>query len=289
MNAQMPAEWPATEAPHRVLKLVSVLLDYPPEALWENRDELIAAAADPSVPSLRRDALDGFVRELLDLDPMLAQERWLGLFDRGRSMSLLLFEHIHGESRDRGQAMVDLIQAYRENGFDLASKELPDYLPLMLEYLSLRPAVEVVDWLKHTGHILELLAARAAERDSAYALLLSLLVEMGQGEVDLSAMRKRAASEARDDTVEEMDRVWEEEAVRFGADAPKDDCAPTRRLPSGAQRVDLSAEDLLGQALAAESLAAAALAGNDPAATNPAARADQAPATSNPGASEVMP
>ncbi|MEO8160381.1 MAG: nitrate reductase molybdenum cofactor assembly chaperone [Arenimonas sp.] len=242
MNANKPAEWPATDAPHKVLKLVGVLLDYPPEALWESREELIAAAHDASVPSARREALAGFVRELLDMDPMLAQERWLGLFDRGRSMSLLLFEHIHGESRDRGQAMVDLIQTYRDNGFEMASKELPDYLPLMLEYLSLRPAVEVVDWLKHTGHILELLAARATERSSSYAILLSLLVQMGIGEVDLSVMRKRVATEERDDTVEEMDRVWEEEAVRFGTDSPKDDCAPTRRLPSGARRMESAPE-----------------------------------------------
>ncbi len=266
VSAKRPAEWPATDAPHKVLKLVGVLLDYPPEALWDNREELIAAAHDASVPSARRAALAGFVRELLDLDPMAAQERWLGLFDRGRSMSLLLFEHIHGESRDRGQAMVDLIQTYRDNGFDLASKELPDYLPLMLEYLSLRPAVEVVDWLKHTGHILELVAARAAERDSSYAVLLSLLVEMGHGKADLSVMRKRVATEERDDTVEEMDRVWEEEAVRFGADSPKDDCEPTRRLPSGVRRMETVLEDLVA-----------------PAHPAPAA------APTQPGASKVMP
>ncbi len=164
---------------------------------------------------------------------MLAQERWLGLFDRGRSMSLLLFEHIHGESRDRGQAMVDLIETYRKHGFELASKELPDYLPLVLEYLSLRPAEEIKDWLGHTSHILELLAARAVERESPYALLFEILVEIGQGKVDLTLMRQRVAREVRDDTPEAMDQVWEEEAVRFGPEAPADDCAPPRRLPAG--------------------------------------------------------
>ena len=222
----------------KALKLIGVLLDYPAEELWEHREELLAATLDDMLPAIRREALASFIRELLDLDPMQAQERWLALFDRGRAMSLLLFEHIHGESRDRGQAMVDLIQTYRSNGFELASKELPDYLPLMLEYLSLRPVDEVVDWLKHTGHILELLAARAAERDSPYALLLTLLVELGQGTVDLDLMRRRVAGEARDDTVEAMDQVWEEEAVRFGTDTPSEDCATSRRLPVSVRTVE---------------------------------------------------
>jgi nitrate reductase delta subunit len=220
------------------LKLIGVLLDYPADELWEHREELLAACNVGGLPSARRTELTGFVRDLLDLDPMLAQEQWLGLFDRGRAMSLLLFEHIHGESRDRGQAMVDLIQTYRDNGFELASKELPDYLPLVLEYLSMRPNAEVVDWLKHTGHILELLAARAAERKSPYALPLTLLVEMGKGTLDLELMRRRVATEERDDTVEAMDRVWEEEAVRFGNDVPGEDCAPPRRLPDGVRTVE---------------------------------------------------
>lgn len=219
----------------KALKLIGVLLDYPAETLWQHREELLAASGDEALPAVRHGELADFVAGLLDLDPMQAQERWLGLFDRGRSMSLLLFEHIHGESRDRGQAMVDLIETYRTNGFELASKELPDYLPLVLEYLSRRPGDEIRDWLHHTGHILELLAARAAERESPYALLFEMLVEIGRGKVDLAPMRQRVASEPRDDTAEAMDQVWEEEAVRFGNDAPSEDCAPPRRLPSGVQ------------------------------------------------------
>jgi nitrate reductase molybdenum cofactor assembly chaperone NarJ/NarW len=219
----------------RTLKLIGVLLDYPAETLWPHRDELLSACADEALSARGRGQLADMVTGLLDLDPMQAQERWLGLFDRGRAMSLLLFEHIHGESRDRGQAMVDLIETYRSHGFELASKELPDYLPLVLEYLSQRPGEEVRDWLHHTGHILELLAARAAERESPYAILFEALVEIGQGKVDLSPMRQRVASEPRDDTAEAMDAVWEEEAVRFGNDAPEENCAPPQRLPAGVQ------------------------------------------------------
>jgi nitrate reductase delta subunit len=213
----------------RVLKLVSVLLDYPTDELWQHRDELLEAAGAAELAPRRRAQLAAFVEGLLALDPMAAQERWLGLFDRGRSMSLLLFEHIHGESRDRGQAMVNLIETYRSGGLELARRELPDYLPLMLEYLAQRPDTEVTDWLAHTRNILELLATRADERESPYALLFELLIEVGQGEVDLGAVRRRIANEGRDDTPEAMDRVWEEEAVRFGAEAPPADCAPQRR------------------------------------------------------------
>lgn len=215
-----------------LLKLLGVLIDYPPDELWQHGDELLAACADPALPAKRREALRAFVRELLASDPLDAQERWLATFDRGRSMSLLLFEHIHGESRDRGQAMVDLINAYRRNGYEIGTRELPDYLPLLLEYLARRPDPEAREWLHHVGHIVGLLAARAAERGSPYALLFELLVEQADGKLALAALRQRAREEPRDDTAEAMDRVWEEEAVRFGIEAPQDQCSPgTGRRP----------------------------------------------------------
>ena len=219
----------------KILKLMAALLDYPAELLWSHRHELLEAAADPVLSPTQRNQLAGFVADLLDLEPMQAQERWLALFDRGRAMSLLLFEHIHGESRDRGQAMVDLVETYRRHGLDLDSRELPDYLPLVLEYLSQRPSDEVADWLNHIGHILGLLAARASERDSPYALLFELLVALGSDKVDLGLLRRKAGLEARDDTAEAIDRVWEEEVVRFGSERPDPECAPTSRPPVDAR------------------------------------------------------
>src|SRR3546814_1025505 len=105
-----------------LLKLVGVLLDYPQDELWKHGDELLAAAGDTGLPPARREDLVRFVRELLAADALDAQDRWLQTFDRGRSMSLLLFEHIHGESRDRGQAMVDLIAAYRKRSEEHTSE-----------------------------------------------------------------------------------------------------------------------------------------------------------------------
>lgn len=215
-----------------LLKLIGVLLDYPHEELWQHGQELLQASEDPALSPARRTQLRRFVQELLDSDPLDAQDRWLSTFDRGRAMSLLVFEHIHGESRDRGQAMVDLIDAYRRNGFELDARELPDYLPLLLEYLSHRPEAEARDWLQHIGHIAGMLAARAAERGLPHALLLEILVEAGQGKVNLAVLRQRASEESRDDSPEVMDRLWEEEAVRFGTDAPAQDCAPPNRSPA---------------------------------------------------------
>ncbi len=214
-----------------LLKLVGVLLDYPQDELWQHGDELLGATSDAALSTARQAELATFVRELLDTDPLSAQDAWLRTFDRGRSMSLLLFEHIHGESRDRGQAMVDLIEAYRKHGFELSAKELPDYLPLLLEYLAQRPHEEVRDWLSHVSHIVGMLAARASERHSPYQTLFEILVELAENKPDLDALRQRASEELRDDTPEAMDKLWEDEVVRFGADAPTDDCSPPGRKP----------------------------------------------------------
>lgn len=204
----------------KLLKLIGVLMDYPQDELWAHGAELLAAAGDGAVSPTHRAKLLDFVRTLLGTDPLVAQDAWLSTFDRGRSMSLLLFEHIHGESRARGQAMVDLIDTYRMNGFELAAKELPDYLPLLLEYLAQRPPAEALDWLGHVNHIVGMLAARALERASPYAVLFALLGEIVESPLDLAPLRRRAQEEPRDDTAEVMDRLWEEEAVRFGGAPP---------------------------------------------------------------------
>ena len=217
------------------LVIVSRLLEYPDAALVQHQQELFDALA--SSENLDKDdaqTLDVFLRDLLARDLLDAQSDYSQLFDRGRATSLLLFEHVHGESRDRGQAMVDLIEAYRKNGFELDAKELPDYLPLLLEYLSQRPQQEARDWLQHVSHIIGLLAARAGERQSPYALLLEILVEFAEGKLDLGAMRKRASEEPRDDTPDVMDKLWEDEAVRFGNEAPDENCAPPTRIPANA-------------------------------------------------------
>ena len=196
-----------------LLKLVSVLLDYPQDALWQHGDELLQAAQAAELAPARRATLVAFVRELLATDSLEAQDRWLSTFDRGRAMSLLLFEHIHGESRDRGQAMVDLIEAYRKHGYELSAKELPDYLPLFLEYLSVLPPAQAADELAQPGVILSALAQRLEEKGTAYAAPMRILADLAGAGGEAFEI---APADDPDDLAA-LDAAWEEEQIRFDA------------------------------------------------------------------------
>lgn len=115
------------------LVIVSRLLEYPDAALWQHQQEMFEALASSEKLSKEdAHALGVFLRDLVAQDPLDAQAAYSELFDRGRATSLLLFEHVHGESRDRGQAMVDLMAQYERHGLLLDSHELPDHLPLYL-------------------------------------------------------------------------------------------------------------------------------------------------------------
>ena len=179
-----------------------------------------------------RQQLKDLLQAVYSGDLMDAQEAYTGLFDRGRSLSLLLFEHVHGESRDRGQAMVDLMALYENHGFAINVRELPDYIPLYLEYLSHRPHLEAREGLTDVSHILGLLSARLQERNSPYASLFDALLMISGAQVDITQLRKQTASEKRDDTLEALDKIWEEEAVTFGAgDGLEGSCPSSRPLP----------------------------------------------------------
>jgi nitrate reductase delta subunit len=207
------------------LRVLARLLDYPTAALQQACGELmeLIQAENRWCASLRTDLMAWCQRiaeaELLDL-----QAEYVALFDKGRSVSLLLFEHVHGESRARGQAMVDLMKEYSAAGFELDARELPDYLPLFLEYLSTRPEGEIARWLGEIRHILALLTARLAERDAEHALVTHALLALIGAEAEVDEHRDEVKAEAPDDTPEALDAVWEEEAVRFSAESDQD-CA----------------------------------------------------------------
>ncbi|WP_293266402.1 nitrate reductase molybdenum cofactor assembly chaperone [Neptunomonas sp.] len=207
----------------RSLKVISLLLDYPSSELFDIQQELIEEIkTDGALPEGQREPLIEFINQLCTTDLLDAQDNYVGLFDRGRSLSLLLFEHVHGESRDRGQAMVDLMAVYEDNGFQIDAKELPDYIPLFLEYLSKRPAEEVQQWLADVSHILALLETRLGQRHSTYAVLCTALIEISGAEVEREELAAKVATEAADDTPEALDKVWEEEMVRFTEPATQD-------------------------------------------------------------------
>lgn len=210
------------------LAVIARLMDYPSAELVEARSALIDVVREETrLSAALRDSLTNFVQQLCSAELMDSQEAYVALFDRGRSLSLLLFEHVHGESRARGQAMVDLLQQYRDAGLELNAKELPDYIPLFLEYLSTRDEDEAAQGLGDVHPILALLSARLQERESAYHLLFDALLAMIDIQPDMAALRGKAAAEPRDDTAAAMDKVWEEEMVTFVEDKGAS-CRPTQ-------------------------------------------------------------
>lgn len=201
------------------LIVISRLLEYPDTLLWQHQqeleDELAGSANLAEKESL---ALNAFIAQLTAQDLLDAQASYSELFDRGRATSLLLFEHVHGESRDRGQAMVDLMAQYERHGLHLDSRELPDHLPLYLEYLAQLPVSEALAGLQDIAPILALLSARLEQRESPYATLFSVLLSLANTSVDSAKVAEKIASEARDDTPQALDAVWEEEQVKFFAE-----------------------------------------------------------------------
>ncbi|PRY66271.1 respiratory nitrate reductase chaperone NarJ [Vreelandella songnenensis] len=209
----------------RSLRVLARLLDYPTQALQDACGELIEVInAECRLGATLRASLMQWCQQLHDGDLLELQAEYVALFDKGRATSLLLFEHVHGESRDRGQAMVDLMAEYSAAGFELDARELPDHLPVFLEYLSLCDEAEIGRWLGEIRHILALLTARLEEREAGHALVpLSLLALIG-AEGDVEEHRPQVKQEKPDNTPEALDAVWEEEAVRFSA-ASDEDCA----------------------------------------------------------------
>jgi len=213
---------------NRTFKALSALLSYPTEEIKAAAPELKAViAAEALVPDEQRRALDELLGQIVESDLYDLQEEYVVLFDRTRALSLHLFEHVHGESRDRGQAMVDLQRLYEDGGLVIEASELPDYLPLFLEFLSTRPLTEVRDLLGQPLHVIAALGQRLRQRESLYAAVMDALVAIAEGEAEMAAVT--ALLETPDDDPDDLaalDRVWEEAAVEFGPGSPETEGCP---------------------------------------------------------------
>ena len=175
-----------------------------------------AILAEPAFGARERAGLLSLVRHLRSQDLIEVEEGYVGLFDRVRSLSLHLFEHVHGESRARGQAMVDLMQIYRRQGVELDVNELPDYLPVFLEFLSLLPKAQAIEMLDDAGNVLDALHGRLVKRGSAYATVFQALLTLA------GRAPSEPPAELEDESPEAMDRAWEDQVVSFvGAESPQ--------------------------------------------------------------------
>ncbi len=204
-------------------RILSALLQYPTADVQKAAPEMREALSEEGILGAGHiAALDPLLGKLATSDLIDMQEDYVELFDRGRVHSLHLFEHVHGESRDRGQAMVDLRERYLAAGLDPVSNELPDYLPQFLEYCSVLPKADALEQLAEPGVVLVALAQRLEQRESIYAPILIALCDLA--EVDRSIDVQSAIKPADDpDDLEALDAAWEEEEVTFGAgSAPQD-------------------------------------------------------------------
>jgi nitrate reductase delta subunit len=202
------------------LKVLAALLVYPERELIDDLDEMAAILdAESALPKAERRALAAFMADLRGGDLMDVQARYVALFDHSRSLSLHLYEHSHGDSRDRGQAMVNLLNHYRAHGLDPGDLELPDFLPLFLEFLSMRrPAVEARAMLGQAVWVAALLRARLEQRGSPYAAVFRALEALAPQRADEAAIRETIGGEVPDNAPEALDRAWEEAPVMFRDD-----------------------------------------------------------------------
>ncbi len=189
------------KTPTYSLRVLARLLGYPDAdlraALPALRDALRAEGA---VGAKRLQGLDTLIDSLLARDVFDVETDYVELFDRGRATSLNLFEHVHGDSRDRGQAMVDLLQTYEQGGLFLdpsqANREMPDYLPVVLEFVSTQPPAQAVGFMSEVAHILNAIYAALLKRRSLYAHVLGAALELGGQPIEAVEVPEEEALDA---------------------------------------------------------------------------------------------
>ncbi len=195
----------------RSFKILGLLLSYPKQPLIDNLGELEAVLKSEAL--LKKHALKkvfSFIEHLKITDLYELQENYVELFDRGREHCLHMFEHIHGESRDRGQAMVNLIESYAEKGFYMTEGELPDYLPLFLEYLSVCPIEEAIDFIGDPINVIATIGVRLKKRDSLYHTLFEAMEALAKVKPSDAVIEEAKAEKIKIQTLDELDEEWVE-------------------------------------------------------------------------------
>ncbi|MBK8739707.1 MAG: nitrate reductase molybdenum cofactor assembly chaperone [Betaproteobacteria bacterium] len=215
------APFTRTVSASRSLRVLAALLGYPGAELRRHLGAMRALLHEERALGGERLAeLDALIDGLQRGDPLETEAAYVQLFDRGRATSLHLFEHVHGDSRDRGPAMIDLAQTYEKSGLYLAPGELPDYLPAVLEFVSTQPPREAREFLGETAHIINAIFNALQQRQSAYASVLGALLE-------LAGEKAQAVKIAPDDP---LDESWVEPAV-FGGCSTQGQASPGQPQP----------------------------------------------------------
>jgi nitrate reductase delta subunit len=203
----------------KTLKALAALLAYPEATLIEALPEILQTLkAEKVLDPIRIDSIAWLADELAHDDLLDLQERYVALFDRTRTLSLHLFEHVHGDGRERGRAMVELAETYLGRGLMIDGNELPDYLPLFLEYLSVIDRDEARELLGQIGHINQAIRDRLIKRGAAYAAVFDALLALA----DHFPAPAAVTEDVDADDFTAIDRAWEDAEVLFGpAAAPQ--------------------------------------------------------------------
>jgi nitrate reductase delta subunit len=212
------------ELPSGALRALGWLLHYPDEVLLGALPELERElGAEPALSPATCSALARLLDELRSAPRIELEERYVALFDRTRGLSLHLHEHVHGEARERGAAMVQLRQVYERAGLELLPGELPDYLPAICEFLSLRPRAEARALLCDAAAVLERIRSRLEQRASRYAAVLAALAELSGADPARRADPDPAAGALPE--LAALDAAWQDAPVVFGPDAQPAACS----------------------------------------------------------------
>ena len=203
------------------LRALAHLLGYPDAALRANAPALLdALRLERALPEARMQEIEALCRQLCAMEPYEAEARYVDTFDRGRQTSLHLFEHVHGDSRERGPALIDLMQTYEKAGLQFNADELPDHLPVVLEFASTQPPEVAKEFLGEMAHILNALFSALVARNSPYASVIAAVLEVSGQRVQSVALTPEP----------EMDEVWAEPEA-FGGCSTQGQSKPDQPQP----------------------------------------------------------
>lgn len=219
----------------RTLRGCAHLLSYPDVALRQALPEIQQGLHDEAALSSTRLAkIDKLISKLVSQPAMDSEANYVELFDRGRGTALHLFEHVHGDSRDRGPAMIDLAKTYEAAGLLLVPGELPDFLPVVLQYASTQPAAQARAFLAEIAHILQAIHRAVHSRNSAYSVVLASVLELAGEEPTTAEIAGNTAADnvINDENEPSLDETWAEPKAFDGCPTQEQVIKIVRRRPA---------------------------------------------------------
>jgi nitrate reductase delta subunit len=205
----------------KTLRVLAHLLRYPGPELRAHLEELRDALhTERALPASRIAELDALIDRLATQPPMKLEADYVEVFDRSRRSSLHLFEHVHGDSRDRGPAMIDLAATYERAGLAMNGGELPDYLPAVLEFASTQPPREAREFLRELAHIVRSIFSALLDRGSACASVAGAVLDLAGERAERVVLPEEPA----------LDESWEEPEA-FGGCSVRGQSRPGEAQP----------------------------------------------------------